>query len=169
MTKNAPVFKNADHVLGFPGYLMSENDIKAVFRESVRRLKEIFTNRILGVGQMELSETDRKILNAELEILVPSGHTFDLIAQPQAVFQPEKLVLDDVSADHFQVKDVKVGKNSQFLSSAPIPGALFKAATSPQMQMDTVQVSMFVTVTLTNTSGQSRPVPKVVLLGKIMV
>jgi len=167
-TENVSVLKCSDHALGFPRYLASEVDLQAAFREAVHRLREIFTNRILGAGQVELTESDQKLLGGELVILVPPGHTLNLVAQPQVVFRPEKLVLDDESAENFQVADVKVGKNSQFLSAAPMPGSLFKAATTPWMKMDTAQVSMYVTVTLTNTSGVARPVPKVTMLGKII-
>jgi hypothetical protein len=166
--KKVPVAECADHALSFPRHLTSEVDLQAVFRKAVQDLKEIFTNRILGVGQVVLTESDRKLLSGELEILVPPGHTVNLTTRPQVVFRPEKLVLDDESADHFQVYDVKVGRNSQFLSSYPMPGTLFKATTSPWLKMDTAQVSMDVTVTLTNTSGVARPVPRVVMLGKIV-
>jgi hypothetical protein len=166
--EKVPVEVCADHALSFPRYVTAEVDLQAVFRDAVRRLKGIFTDRILGVGQAELTESDRRLLSGELEILVPPGHTVNLVAQPQVVFRPEKLVLDDESADHFQVGDVKVGRNSQLLSSAPVPGTLFKAASTPWMLMDTAQISMYVTVTLTNTSGAPRPVPKVVMLGKIV-
>jgi hypothetical protein len=167
-TEKIPAIKCAAHVLSFPRYLTSEVDLRAVFRDAVRSLRGIFTDRILGVGQVSLTESDKKLLGGELEFLVPPGHTFHLTAQPQVVFRPEKLVLDDESADHFQVDDVKVGKNSQFLSACSMPGTLFKAATTPQMKMDTAQISMFVTVTLTNTSGSPRPVPQVSMLGKIV-
>jgi hypothetical protein len=167
-TKKISVCDCADHVLSFPRTLTSEVDLQAAFREAVRTLRGIFADRILGMGQVVLTESDRKLLGGELVILVPPGHTLNLVAQPQVVFKPEKLVLDDESAENFQVADVKVGRNSQFLSAAPLPGTLFKAATTPWMKMDTAQVSMNVTVTLTNTSGVSRSVPKVTMLGKIV-
>jgi hypothetical protein len=167
-TEKIPVSRCADHALSFPRSLTSESDLKAVFRDAVRSLKGIFTDRILGLGQVVLTESDKKLLSGELEILVPAGHTFNLTTRPQVVFRPEKLVIDDESADHFQVDDVKVGKNSQFLNASSMPGTLFKAASSPTMKMDTAQISMAITVTLTNTSGVSQPVPKLVMLGLIV-
>ena len=164
--KISPELKGQDHVLCFPVTLTSVVDLQAAFRDTVQRLRGIFTDRILGTGQMSLTESDRKLLQGELEILVPPGHTITLVGEPQVVFRPERLMLDDESADHFQVYDVKVGRNSQLLCSAtPMPGTLFKHSTSIKMSMDTAQLGQRILVSLTNASTSPQPVPQVTMLG----
>jgi hypothetical protein len=73
--------------------------------------------------------------------------------QPQVVFRPERLIISDVNAA-FTVQDLKVGKDSQFIASGTMPSAVFgPGAFGVRLKMDTCQVSMFVSVTVTNVSG----------------
>lgn len=73
--------------------------------------------------------------------------------QPQVVFRPERLIITDANGN-FTVQDLKVGKDSQFIASGTVPSAVFGAgAFGIRLKMDTCQVSMFVSVTVTNTDN----------------
>ena len=46
-------------------------------------------------------------------------------AMPQVPFRPERFCVSRECAGHFMINDLKVGMNSQFVSSEPIPARLF--------------------------------------------
>ena len=90
--------------------------------------------------------------------LVKANSSANISVQPQVVFRPERLVIPASIADDFIITDIKVGKNSQLVSTGAIPAAAFTSARSEAncMMMDTAQISMFVTVSVTNTSDKDR-------------
>ena len=47
------------------------------------------------------------------------------LIQARSPFRPESIVIPEAVARNFMIEDVKVGKNSQFLSVRPIPATLF--------------------------------------------
>jgi hypothetical protein len=90
--------------------------------------------------------------------LVKANSSANINAQPQVAFRPERLVIPASIADDFIITDIKVGKNSQLVSTGAIPAAAFASSRSEanRMRMDTAQISMFVTVSVTNTSDMDR-------------
>jgi hypothetical protein len=90
--------------------------------------------------------------------LVKANSSANINVQPQVVFRPERLVIPASIAEDFLITDIKVGKNSQLVSTGAIPAAAFTSARSEAncMMMDTAQISMFVTVSVTNTSDKDR-------------
>jgi hypothetical protein len=56
---------------------------------------------------------------------VPPNGNLILQAMPQLVFRPERFCISRECAGHFLITDLKVGMNSQFVSSEPIPARLF--------------------------------------------
>lgn len=72
--------------------------------------------------------------------------------QPQQVFRPERLVTD--GNVNFTIQDFKIGTISQFLAPGSVPSALFApTAFGVRLKGDTAQISMFVSVLVTNTSA----------------
>jgi hypothetical protein len=157
--------KTRTYVMGFPQHVSDETSIKAIYRDAVLRLRELLTNRLFGLST-EISANDQQLLDGVLEMLVPPGHTISLVAQPQLCFKPHTLVVDDEAADWYDVADIKVGRNSQLANANRVPGSQFKASASQPISMDAAQISMNITVQLTNISSMPRRVPRVSMLGE---
>lgn len=156
--------KRREYSLGFCGGL-SDTDVRACFREAVNRIRQIYVDRMLGRISPE-DEVTKKLLDGEFEYLVPPGHTINITAQPQVTFKPERLILDDEAAEWYDVADIKVGRCSQLVSSSMLPGTAFKAGVSPIQSMDTVQISMLVTLSLINVSTKPRRPPRAMMTGR---
>lgn len=77
--------------------------------------------------------------------------------QPQVIFRPERLVIPSNVAPDFLITDIKIGKNSQLVSTGALPAVMFsESAFGVRLKMDTAQVSMFVTISVTNQSPHAR-------------
>lgn len=88
---------------------------------------------------------------------VAAGATASPSKRPQVLFRPERIVIPSNIALDFVVVDVKVGKNSQFVQSGEVPAVVFtEGSFGVRLKMDTVQVSMDLTLTVRNTSGNTR-------------
>lgn len=84
---------------------------------------------------------------------VTSTATAAITTRPQLVFRPERLVIDDAIAPQFQVNDLRVGKNSQFLNVNPIPGGIFRStAVGVRLKCETAQINSDITINVTNNS-----------------
>lgn len=85
---------------------------------------------------------------------VAAGANVQIISRPQVTFRPERLVIAGAIAPSFLVNDLKVGKNSQFVNSAALPGDAFgPTAFGVRLRMDTAQISMDVVLDVTNISA----------------
>jgi hypothetical protein len=74
-----------------------------------------------------------------------------LTQRPQIVFRPERIVVPASVAAFFQVTDVKVGKNSQFVSAGAVPAQTFaETAFGVRLKMDTCQISQDLIIDVTN-------------------
>jgi len=70
-------------------------------------------------------------------------------AQPQLPFRPSRLVIPNTLIDQVMVNDIKVGKNSQLLSSNPVPAAPFsELAVGVALGLDTCNVGQQVTLSI---------------------
>ena len=77
--------------------------------------------------------------------------------QPQVIFRPERLVVPSNIAVDFLITDIKVGKNSQLVSTGALPAVMFtENAFGVRLKMDTAQISMFVTISVTNQNASAR-------------
>jgi len=156
-----------EYLLGLHIHITDE-DVKSNVRIAVARMRKIWAHRASGLSiqqSPEEEELDRKLLAGELEILVAPGQTISLHAQPQVVFRPTHLVLDDEAAEWYDVVDVKVGKNSQLVSGDRLPGTAFRASTSPCCKMDIAQISMYCAVSVVNVSDRPQRLPRAMLRG----
>ena len=81
----------------------------------------------------------------------------NITVQPQVIFRPERLVVPSNLAVDFLITDIKVGKNSQLVSTGALPAVMFtEQAFGVRLKMDTAQISMFVTVSVTNQNPAAR-------------
>jgi len=88
---------------------------------------------------------------------VQGNSSANINVQPQVIFRPERLVVPSNLAVDFLLTDIKVGKNSQLVSTGALPAVVFtETAFGVRLKMDTCQISMFVTVSVTNQNPAAR-------------
>jgi hypothetical protein len=88
---------------------------------------------------------------------VTGNSSANINVQPQVIFRPERLVVPSNIAPDFLITDIKVGKNSQLVSTGALPAVMFtEQAFGVRLKMDTAQISMFVTISVTNQNPQAR-------------
>ena len=88
---------------------------------------------------------------------VPGNASANINVQPQVIFRPERLVVPSNIAVDFLITDIKVGKNSQLVSTGALPAVMFtENAFGVRLKMDTAQISMFVTISVTNQNPNTR-------------
>ena len=76
-------------------------------------------------------------------------------AQPQLPFRPSRLVIPSSIVQTMQVNDIKVGKNSQLLSSNPVPAAPFsELAVGVALGLDTCNVGQQITLSINSFVAQ---------------
>jgi len=85
---------------------------------------------------------------------VVAGTTITVTSRPQIVFRGERLVIPSDIAGQFSIGDIIVGKNSQKVSTVPVPGRVFdERGVGIRMSLDTAQISQDIALTVTNISG----------------
>lgn len=88
---------------------------------------------------------------------VNGNSSANINVQPQVMFRPERLVVPSNVAVDFLITDIKVGKNSQLVSTGALPALMFtESAFGVRLKMDTAQISMFVTISVTNTNQNAK-------------
>ena len=88
---------------------------------------------------------------------VAGNSSANINVQPQVIFRPERLVVPSNIAVDFLITDIKVGKNSQLVSTGALPAVMFtENAFGVRLKMDTAQISMFVTISVTNQNPAAR-------------
>lgn len=88
---------------------------------------------------------------------VAGNSSANINVQPQVLFRPERLVVPSNVAVDFLITDIKVGKNSQLASTGALPAVMFtETAFGVRLKMDTAQISMFVTISVTNQNANAR-------------
>jgi hypothetical protein len=107
-----------------------------------------------GATPTETAEPMATEINGET--VVPPKAIFALHGRPQVLFRPEQLFLDSDESQHFHIYDIRVGKNSQFAASGTVPAKFFAEGNSIRLKLDTVQVSMDVSVLVQNMTNQPR-------------
>jgi hypothetical protein len=77
-----------------------------------------------------------------------------ITTRPQVPFRLDRLVVPSDLAGLFTIDDVKVGKNSQFAAEGAVPARIFQEnGVGVCLKGDTAQISMNVTIRVTNISG----------------
>jgi hypothetical protein len=84
---------------------------------------------------------------------IQGGETVDIIARPQEVFKPRRLIIPSSIASNFMIEDVKVGRTSQFVSSGRQPAVAFtELATADNFNLKTCKPGMDIVLKVTNIS-----------------
>lgn len=85
---------------------------------------------------------------------IAQSATSSFTTQPQLPFRPARFVIPSATVANFSVNDLKVGKNSQFLSSNSVPAAVFsELAVGVALGLDTCDIGQQITVSVTAISG----------------
>lgn len=121
--------------------------------------RDILRRRV-AAGQIVRSVTPRNSREYALGLgstSVFGNSSANINVQPQVIFRPERLVVPSNVAPDFLLTDIKVGKNSQLASTGAVPAVAFtETAFGVRLKMDTAQISMFVTISVTNQNANAR-------------
>jgi len=81
-----------------------------------------------------------------------AGSSIDLLGNPQVPFKPERLVIQETtSTGAAVVSDIKVGKNSQFISAGTFPASLFQGNSNEGLfQFDTARPGIDIVISILN-------------------
>jgi len=82
--------------------------------------------------------------------VAPSA-TVQVISRPQVTFRPQRIVIPASVASNFSIADVRIGKNSQLVSSDELPAELFLPdAVNVLLALDTANIGQDVELTVRN-------------------
>jgi hypothetical protein len=85
---------------------------------------------------------------------IAAGAQQAITALPQVPFKGTRLVVPSDIAGLFLLNDLRVGKNSQFVSAGAVPARTFaENGVSVTLALDTAQVSQQIVISVTNFSG----------------
>lgn len=85
---------------------------------------------------------------------IAAGATASVSSQPQVPFRGRRLLIPSDIAGSLLVLDLKVGKNSMFPTSNPVPARGFtEVGVGVDLNLDTAQISQLVTLSVQNISG----------------
>lgn len=86
--------------------------------------------------------------------VVNANSTAVFTAQPQLIFRGSRLIIPSTIANNFSVNDIRVGKDSQAVSSNPIPAAAFsELGVGVALGLDTATPGILITLSVANTTG----------------
>lgn len=118
----------------------------------MNRARQIDPNAV-AVMQRRLT-TRRKFPLGFPAIDLPAGGSALLETNPQFVFRPERLVVPSDIAFDVRLQDVKVGTQSQFVSTDAVPAAVFsEVAINTGISFRTAEIGNGVSFTAINTTG----------------
>jgi hypothetical protein len=87
-------------------------------------------------------------------LAIAAGATQELRTQPQFLFRPERLIIPSDIAFDLRITDVRVGTQSQFASTDPIPAAVFtEVSVNTAISFKTAEVGNLLSFTAFNASG----------------
>jgi hypothetical protein len=117
----------------------------------MHRARQIDPNAV-AVMQRRLT-TRRKFPLGFPAIDLPAGGSALLETNPQFVFRPERLVVPSDIAFDVRLQDVKVGTQSQFVSTDAVPAAVFsEVAINTGISFRTAEIGNGVSFTAINTT-----------------
>ncbi len=86
--------------------------------------------------------------------VLKTGGTATVSVQPQVLYRAERLIIPSSIAVGLNITDIKVGNRSQTAAANPIPAECFtEIGWGVDMTLDTADVSQFLSLLLTNTTG----------------
>ncbi len=89
---------------------------------------------------------------------VKAGESANINVQCQLYFRPTALVIPPMLAGNFDIVDLKIGKNSQFLSPKSVPASAFAMpdGTPIPLKLDVLSPGEFAIITVRNNSGHTQ-------------
>lgn len=88
---------------------------------------------------------------------VASGGTATVIVQPQSIFKPYKLVLDEVIRPFFLIQSFTIGTVPLFDAPGAMAGTLFTPDALPNLKKITANPGIAVTMVVQNRDGAAHP------------
>ena len=108
--------------------------------------------RAAAVVQRKL-DTRRRFPLGLPTLAIAAGATQELRTQPQFLFRPERLIIPSDIAFDLRITDVRVGTQSQFASTDPIPAAVFtEVSVNTAISFKTAEVGNLLSFTAFNAS-----------------
>lgn len=85
---------------------------------------------------------------------IAAGAAATIPVQPQVPFRPQRFVVPSDIAGSFTIGDIRIGKNSQFVTADAVPARAFQedATSGIEFGFDTAQVSQVISVVANNIS-----------------
>ena len=88
---------------------------------------------------------------------IAAGASATIVVQPQSIFKPYKLVIDDVIRPFFLISSFNVGTTPLFDAPGLMAGTLFTPDALPNLKKITANPGIAVTMTITNRDGAAHP------------
>lgn len=88
---------------------------------------------------------------------IAAGAQATIVVQPQSIFKPYKLVIDDVIRPFFLITAFNVGTTPLFDAPGQMAGTLFTPDALPNLKKVTANPGIAVTMTITNRDGAAHP------------
>lgn len=129
-------------------------------QSTAQALKNAIAERRAQAGALIHDRTPSKSREYPLGFVsaapIAAGGSARITTRPQVPFRLDRLTVPSDIAGLFTIDDVKVGKNSQFAAEGAVPARIFQEnAVGVCLKGDTAQISMDVTISVTNISGAS--------------
>jgi hypothetical protein len=153
-------------VMQKPKRRVSANQLRSIVQKSAMKMASQMMHQGRGGGgggqnapvvveRQQTGETETAYLSMFRDAtnggLINGGQEVDVVGEPQKPFRPEALVLDDESARDFLILDIKIGTDSFFVNSGPIPASQFTAdAVLNALRTRTGQTSQQITIRVRN-------------------
>lgn len=128
---------------------------------SLSFLRKFGGKALIAIGQ-ELVGPEPKPLTVRsyplgfFQPCVPAGATVIVTSRPQVIFRPRRLMVptrmgsDEVAA-HFSIIDIRIGRNSQFVTAEELPATVFSEnSTESSMSLDTANIGHDISITIRN-------------------
>lgn len=86
---------------------------------------------------------------------IAAGAASTITVRPQVPFRPQRFIVPSDIAGAFTIGDIRVGKNSQFVTADAVPARAFQedASSGIEFGFDTAQVSQDISVVANNISA----------------
>lgn len=101
---------------------------------------------------------------------VPPGESVNVEVKPQVLFRGERLAVATSIARHFNIIDIKIGKDSQLAAAGDMPAESFASdAVGVRMELDTAQPGIVIQIRVQNVADDGQPHDfKAVLYGTVL-
>lgn len=114
----------------------------------------------LGGGAVSRQRQRRNVFEQPLPIpptSFTSGQQQDIELRPQRLFRSERLVVSSVIAPFFNILDVKIGQETQFVASGALPAQIFsEVGVGVRLKGDTANLGNTIVVSIQNIDTETR-------------